>query len=123
MTAIAAADPSRTVLSVPTAKPDIAPLVDEHGSTLDFQWLSAATCVEEGLPWQSFFVEAGHAINPGVKDGCRGCPVRAHCVTWAYRNDYMAGYSGGLSPSQRRSMSYEQALEFIAQDPPRRARG
>jgi WhiB family redox-sensing transcriptional regulator len=88
--------------------------LDAYGATGDLLWLDDTACA--GEPPDIFFVEAGHALDPATRDMCRGCPVRKHCVTWAYANNTMAGYSGGLSPSQRRTMSLEEALRFIERD-------
>jgi hypothetical protein len=39
-------------------------------------------------------------------------------VITAYEGENVSGYRAGLSPGQRRKMTLEQALAFIANDPP-----
>lgn len=80
------------------------------------RWLNDAACAD--LELDDFFVAAGHTISESVLNICRSCPVRRECVEHVYQRDLDSGYFGGLSPSQRRSMSLEQALVFIKKDPP-----
>lgn len=80
------------------------------------KWLDEAAC--EDLELDDFFVAAGHTISEVVLDICRSCPVRSNCVEHVYRRELDSGYFGGLSPSQRRSMDLEQALDFVKKDPP-----
>lgn len=79
-------------------------------------WLDDAACAD--LPIESFFVRAGHVIDDEILNLCRGCPVRLDCVKHAYNEDLniTGGYFGGLSPGQRREMSYEEALEYCETD-------
>lgn len=90
------------------------------------EWLADALCTTArdpgGVPLalDAFFVEAGHIIDPDVLDLCRRCPVRADCLRYAYTRGIGAGYFGGLSPGQRRTMDVDEALAFIATDPARR---
>lgn len=93
---------------------------DEYGSTSELVWLDDTACAD--TPYGRFFVDAGHAIDPETLRLCRGCPVRRHCVTWAYLNGYSAGYFGGFSPSQRRSISLREALRRIDRDAARPSR-
>jgi WhiB family redox-sensing transcriptional regulator len=93
---------------------DTTSFLDAFGSTADLLWLDEIACADS--PPDIFFVEAGHALDPSTRAMCQGCPVRKHCVTWAYANNTMAGYSGGLSPSQRRAMSLDEALAYIERD-------
>jgi WhiB family redox-sensing transcriptional regulator len=85
-------------------------------SSISYPWLDAAACVDMELG--EFFVDAGKAIKEETREVCRGCPVRVQCLTHAYTQNIGAGYFGGLSPSQRRTLSLAQALAFIAKDTP-----
>lgn len=78
------------------------------------KWLDDIACAE--LDLDDFFVAAGHTISENVLNVCRRCPVRRQCVEHSYRREIDAGYLGGLSPSQRRQLSLDEALAFIAQD-------
>lgn len=80
------------------------------------KWLDDAAC--EDLELDDFFVAAGHTISESVLNVCRSCPVRVNCVEHAYKRELDSGYFGGLSPSQRRSLSLAEALHFISEDPP-----
>lgn len=79
-------------------------------------WLDDAACAD--LPIESFFVRAGHVIDEEILNLCRGCPVRLECVKHSYNEDLniTGGYFGGLSPGQRREMSYEEAVEYCKTD-------
>lgn len=79
-------------------------------------WLDQAACA--GLPIESFFVQAGHVIDEEVLNVCRACPVRRDCLRHSYNPDLniTGGYFGGMSPGQRREMTYDAALEFCATD-------
>lgn len=81
------------------------------------EWLRDAACADREA--SDFFVEAGHTIKPEVLNVCRGCPVRVQCLRYAYRRGIDNGYFGGMSPGQRRKMTIEEALEYIANDPVR----
>jgi hypothetical protein len=82
----------------------------------DDAWLDDAACAD--LPIESFFVQAGHVIDEEVLNVCRGCPVRIPCLRHSYRENLSitGGYFGGMSPGQRREMTFEQALEFTKTD-------
>lgn len=80
------------------------------------RWLDDVACVD--LELDDFFVAAGHTISENVLNVCRRCPVRVQCVEHSYKREIDAGYLGGLSPSQRRQLSLDEALEFIAGDEP-----
>lgn len=79
-------------------------------------WLDTAACA--GLPIESFFVQAGHVIDEEVLNVCRGCPVRIDCLRHSYNEslNITGGYFGGMSPGQRREMTFEQARTFCATD-------
>jgi hypothetical protein len=87
---------------------------DDHDG---LQWLDRIACAD--LDPAVMFVEAGHTIDPAVVETCRSCPVRHECLLHAYRRPVRSGYLAGLSPSQRRKMSFGQALEYVQNDPPR----
>lgn len=97
-------------------------MAEEIGQGLAFlggesdAWLNDAACAK--LPIESFFVQAGHIIDEEVLNVCRGCPVRIDCLQHAYNPDLniTGGYFGGMSPGQRRDMTFEEALEFCATD-------
>lgn len=78
-------------------------------------WLQSMAC--EDLDPDDFFVEPGHVIDPAVAATCRRCPVRAECVTHAYKTDYPAGYFGNLSPSfRKKNKDLDKVLVFLAED-------
>jgi hypothetical protein len=79
-----------------------------------FGWLDRTACVD--LDIDDFFVPAGHAISEDTLNVCRGCPVRIDCLRHVYTHEVSNGYFGGLSPGQRRSMTFEQAVAFIQKD-------
>lgn len=80
----------------------------------DLQWLEDAACAEMGV--DDFFVDAGHVITPEALDVCRSCPVRVECLTHSYEQGLSAGYFGGVSPGQRRTLTLEEALAYVAED-------
>jgi hypothetical protein len=89
----------------------------------DGMWLARAACtVDEGevetYSLDDFFVEAGHTISDEVLKLCQTCPVRVECLRYAYQRNISAGYFGGVSPGQRRTMSLDDALDFITSDTP-----
>jgi hypothetical protein len=73
-------------------------------------WLDDAACAE--LDINDFFVQAGHVISEKVLDTCRTCPVRLDCLKHAYnpKLNITGGYFAGMSPGQRREMTYEEAV-------------
>jgi WhiB family redox-sensing transcriptional regulator len=79
-------------------------------------WLDHAACAD--LDIGDFFVAAGHTISEETRATCRHCPVRENCVRHFYDLDISAGYGGGLSPSQRRSMTLDEALEIVRSETP-----
>lgn len=105
-----------------TNRPQFAPVPSE-GLT----WLTKARCANpqpdepENLA-ELFFVDAGRTITDEALSLCRTeCPVRQACITHAYTRGadggmIGAGYFGGLSLGQRKSMTLEQALAFAEQD-------
>jgi hypothetical protein len=92
--------------------PDPLPVLNSINQT----WLDKASCVEMEL--SEFFVDAGKAIKEETRAVCRGCPVRIECLTHAYKQNIGAGYFGGLSPSQRRTLTLTQAIAFVRKDTP-----
>lgn len=81
------------------------------GSDERFTWLNDVAC--ERMDIVDFFVPAGHAIAEKTLNVCRGCPVRESCLRHAYDVGIFNGYFGGLSPGQRRSMTVDEAVDFI----------
>jgi WhiB family transcriptional regulator, redox-sensing transcriptional regulator len=84
----------------------------------EMNWLDDAACQDMAI--NDFFVDAGRTISAEVLDVCRACPVRVDCLKHAYRRGLTAGYFGGTSPGQRRTMSVDEAVVFIVDDVPRR---
>lgn len=82
------------------------------------RWLDHIACRD--CDPDDFFVAAGHTISEMVLEMCRVCPVRKQCLQHAYDRGIDAGYLAGLSPSERRRLSYAEALEHIENDKPRR---
>lgn len=92
----------------------------------NLEWMSRANCApnndEEAEKFHSmFFVDAGRTISAEALDLCRTCPVRQECINHAYTGGpdgtmIPAGYFGGLSLGQRKSMSLVDALDFAAKD-------
>lgn len=82
----------------------------------DLRWLDRCQCAQ--LPTSAYFVTAGQVISPEALNIARGCPARRQEVIFAYGRRIRSGYIGGLSAGQRASMTLEQALEYIANDPP-----
>ena len=74
-------------------------------------WLKDAAC--RGSDLNLFFVNAGMSLSDEAAAMCASCPVRRECVTHAYSLGLSAGYFGGLSPSQRRALSLEEALDKV----------
>jgi WhiB family transcriptional regulator, redox-sensing transcriptional regulator len=93
-------------------------LLDISGDGSPTDWLDAAACVEAELDVNDFFVDAGHVIHSGALSICRRCPVRLECLRHAYARNVSAGYFGGVSPGQRRSMTLEEATAYIVDDTP-----
>ena len=90
---------------------DLSALIE---STAELGWLGRAACGSLALDQLNmFFVDAGRTLSPEAAALCRTCPVRRECLGHAYSNDIAGGYYGGVSPSRRRSLSWEQALELI----------
>lgn len=91
------------------------------------EWLRQARCATPDADGNNtnldlFFVEAGRTISEKALDMCRTqCPVRQECITHSYTRVpdggmITAGYFGGLSLGQRKSMTLAQALEFAEKD-------
>ncbi len=84
-------------------------------SSPDMPWLDDAACGDVPLDQLNmFFVEAGRTIKSTTIALCKGCPVRARCLEYAYQHDIVSGYFGGVSPGRRRSVSFEEALAEIS---------
>lgn len=88
------------------------PIAPEGGD----DWLDEAACAE--LDINDFFVQAGHVISEKVLDTCRSCPVRLDCLKHAYnpKLNITGGYFAGMSPGQRRELTYDQAVEYCKED-------
>ena len=98
-------------------------MLDNIGDGLSFMgktdgdlWLDDAAC--QDLPVESFFVQAGHVIDEEVLNVCRECPVREDCLRHSYNTklNITGGYFGGMSPGQRRTMSFADAKKYIVSD-------
>lgn len=90
-------------------------LGDLIGELDDGDWVSNAAC--RHLPPDQialFFVGAGRSLSRRARQICVGCPVRTDCLKHAYDNEIHAGYFGGVSPSQRSSMTLQQALAMLS---------
>jgi hypothetical protein len=108
-------DVKDTLLDGGAARPTRLPYSDER-SDWSLPWLDRAACFEAGLSVDDYFVSAGYAISDEAINVCRGCPVRLDCLEHAYSLGIFSGYSGGMSPGQRRKMTLERAREFIKKD-------
>mgnify|MGYP001057568829 CR=1 FL=1 len=86
---------------------------DEEPALDELHWVQKAACIDAGLDWPDFFVEAGHSISEEVKAVCRACPVREECLRWAYMQKLTAGYFGGISAGDRKKMTVEEAVRQI----------
>ena len=80
----------------------------------DNDWLGRASC--EDMDLNEFFVEAGRTIKQDTINICKGCPVRRECVSHSYANGLTAGYFGGISPGQRRSLDLVGAMAVVDAD-------
>jgi WhiB family transcriptional regulator, redox-sensing transcriptional regulator len=74
------------------AVPDPAPAAD---------WKDDALCSQTDP--EAFFPEKGGSTRE-AKRVCRGCPVRAECLTYALDRDERFGIWGGLSERERRNL-------------------
>lgn len=67
-------------------------------------WRDVAAC--RGADPELFFpdgdIKAARAQVKGAKLICRGCPVRAVCLSWALASGQEAGIWGGLTEDERR---------------------
>lgn len=81
----------------------------------DLRWLDECTCGV--LPLSAFFLKPGHTISAETLKVARACPVRRQEIIYAYGRSLSVGYYGGLSGGQRSSMTLDEALEFIANEP------
>ena len=77
------------------------------------RWVFKAACVESGRDLDAYFVEAGRSISASDLAVCHSCPVRIDCLKHSYLTGSSAGYFGGLSPGQRRTMTVEEAVAFV----------
>lgn len=64
-------------------------------------WVRQAAC--RGADPAIFFPGRGESTRE-VKAICRGCPVRAECLTYAIQHGEWHGIWGGLSEHQRRKL-------------------
>lgn len=86
-------------------------------STDDLEWMARGLCRDLAPEDVAlFFVDPGRSVDPHVLSMCRTCPVRELCAGWAYDQGRPAGYFGGLSPTQRKRMTKEQAMAFCVAD-------
>lgn len=74
-------------------------------------WLNDIACVDASL--DDFFLDAGHSIAPETLELCRSCPVRMQCIEHAYRANLTSGYFAGISPSQRRELTLDEARKIV----------
>ncbi len=80
----------------------------------DYDWVSLAACGNLKIDQiDHYFVDAGRTLSREAALICVACPVRQNCLQHAYDNDITAGYFGGMSPSKRRMMTCEQALDSL----------
>lgn len=85
------------------------------GNLPEDEWLGRAACRDLELDRiDLFFIEAGRSLSRKAQALCESCPVRAECLEHAYDNEIASGYFGGMSPSQRRSLSRGDALATIS---------
>lgn len=90
---------------------DLAKVIEESP---DLPWLDRAACGSLGLEQiELFFVGAGKSLSKEAKAMCQGCAVRRDCLDHAYTREITGGYFGGLSPTQRKKLSREDALALI----------
>ena len=87
-----------------------------------FEWLSSGACCAGGDEsggmerLTPYFVDAGRVIGASVQSICKTkCPVRRECIIHAYLGGpegtmIGAGYFGGFSLGERRSMTLAEAL-------------
>lgn len=93
----------------------------------DLTWLTRGNCTQTEdtdarrrlLP---FFVEAGRPISDATKAMCRTCPVLRECTVHAFTGGrdgtpIAAGFLAARTPTERRGITLEQALEAL-DDPP-----
>jgi len=78
----------------------------------DLSWLDKCHCGQ--LELSDFFVPAGRTISEHALKVCRSCPARREEIIFAYARGISQGYAGGLSPSQRATLTLEQALDLAA---------
>jgi hypothetical protein len=105
--------PSLLGLSIDAGSMDLS-VVEDLATVPDLPWLEKALCGQ--LPLEQldrFFVDAGRTIDAETIALCRRCPVRLDCLEHAYRNDITSGFFGGMSPSKRRTLSHDEALEEV----------
>lgn len=81
----------------------------------DLRWLDKCTCGV--LPLSAYFLKPGHTISAETLRVARACPVRREEIIYAYARSLGVGYYGGLSGGQRSSMTLDEALEYIANEP------
>lgn len=90
---------------------DLAELIE---NAADYTWLRHAACGDLALDdLDQFFVEAGRSLSKETLQLCGTCAVRADCIKHAYTNEIAGGYFGGTSPTKRRAVPLELALEDL----------
>lgn len=78
----------------------------------DLPWLRDAACRKLELErLDLFFVDAGRTLSKEGKAICGRCPVRSACLSHAYHHEISGGYFGGLSPTKRRELTLDEALD------------
>lgn len=82
----------------------------------DLSWLHHCTC--SAADPHAFFLRAGEVIDPVALNISRACPSRKEEVIFAYARNIKKGFYGGLSAGQRSKLTLDEALEYVANDPP-----
>ncbi|MFK7918457.1 MAG: WhiB family transcriptional regulator [Ilumatobacter sp.] len=96
-----------------TAASNLATIIEQAP---DMEWLDNAACSTLSVEdLDLFFVGAGKSLSSQARDMCSACPTRRECITLAYDRDIAGGYFGGVSPAKRRSMTLDEALEWIGE--------
>jgi WhiB family redox-sensing transcriptional regulator len=94
---------------------NISDLGELIGNLPEATWLEGAACGELDLErLELFFVDAGRTLSREARQLCGNCPVPVECLRHAYDHDIVGGYFGGMSPSKRRSLPLERAVELIS---------
>lgn len=86
--------------------------MSEHLTT---NWRHQAACTD--VDPELFFPVGRPGVTPPEQDArttrakavCRGCPVKAECLTWALDHGDDYGVWGGMDPDERRALKQRQA--------------